>query len=524
MKLYCPHCGVKGVAEDSYRGKKVKCPKCLETFVAAEPVAVDRKEADEPAAAVAAEELIPSPSQADLREEEEILTEPEAPAEALPADEIVESETVEEEEPLTPPADDARLEEEKEAVLDWDEIAAEIEAKTVADELREAEEKEELPAGLFADTAEEEQTRPEAAVEQQIAEPFAAESADTDDRRPDREELSGAVAESVVQEEPPTEAAKAEEGREDHFIFEDRATGTGQVQEVEDKPYGVIKEQCWQCGKKNRSGVPFAASGGRLYCPACAPVAEPPPSFAGQNEGGPPPPEDTEVGVLPAFAMEGQPPRFTIGGALREAWEKTKGAKGPILAGSAVMYLTILFLAAAGGFLLPMFGYDLTAPDLDMTGEIGNFLFQALINAISVLFTAGLLFMGIRKVAGDPISWKMIFTGFSDSGKILVATILQAVFIVIGLLILVLPGIYLAIGYSMTIPLIVDRKMSPWQAMEASRKAVHRVWWRVLGLYLVMGLLFSVSMVPLGIGLIWTWPMFVILAGVVYRSLFSLEK
>jgi len=543
MKLYCPHCGVKGVADDSYRGKNIKCPKCQKIFIAAEP-----------AVAIASEALIPSESREELRDEEtltepEVPAEEEAPVEALPAEEIVESEAVEEiieveaareaveaesveemveeEELLTPPVNDARPEEEETAVLDWDEIAAEIEARTAEDERREAGEKEELPAGLFAETAEEEPALPEAEemAGPEIPEPLAAENAGTDDRLPDREELSGAVAESEVwQEEQLADAPTAEEGREDHFIFEDRPTGTEPVQEVEDQPYGMIKEQCWQCGKKNRSGVPFAASGGRLYCPACAPAAEPLSAFAGQSAGGPPPLQDTEDAEPPAFTTEGQPPRFTIGGALREAWQKTKGAKGPILAGSAVMYLTILFLAAGGGFLLPMFGYDLTAPAPGMAGQIGNFLFQALIDAISVLFTAGLLFMGIRKVAGDPISWKMIFTGFSDSGKILVATFLQSVLIIIGLLILVLPGIYLAIGYSMTIPLIVDRKMSPWQAMEASRKAIHLVWWRVMGLYLVMGVIFVISMVPLGIGSIWTWPMFIILAGVVYRSLFDVEK
>ena len=32
MKMLCPHCGVKGTADDSYIGKKVKCPKCEGTF------------------------------------------------------------------------------------------------------------------------------------------------------------------------------------------------------------------------------------------------------------------------------------------------------------------------------------------------------------------------------------------------------------------------------------------------------------------------------------------------------------
>ena len=32
MKMLCPHCGVKGAADDSYRGKMVKCPKCETVF------------------------------------------------------------------------------------------------------------------------------------------------------------------------------------------------------------------------------------------------------------------------------------------------------------------------------------------------------------------------------------------------------------------------------------------------------------------------------------------------------------
>ena len=32
MKMFCPHCGVKGSADDSYIGRMVRCPKCKETF------------------------------------------------------------------------------------------------------------------------------------------------------------------------------------------------------------------------------------------------------------------------------------------------------------------------------------------------------------------------------------------------------------------------------------------------------------------------------------------------------------
>jgi len=71
------------------------------------------------------------------------------------------------------------------------------------------------------------------------------------------------------------------------------------------------------------------------------------------------------------------------------------------------------------------------------------------------------------------------------------------------------------------LPLILDQEMSAWEAMEASRKAIHKVWWKVAGTLFLMGLIYTVSALPLGIGLIWTVPMFIVLGGVIYRCLFD---
>jgi len=65
--------------------------------------------------------------------------------------------------------------------------------------------------------------------------------------------------------------------------------------------------------------------------------------------------------------------------------------------------------------------------------------------------------------------------------------------------------------------------MNPWQAMEASRKAIHKLWWRFFGLYLAVGLLCFVAIIPLGIGLIWMLPASIVIAGVAYCCLFRDE-
>jgi uncharacterized membrane protein len=211
---------------------------------------------------------------------------------------------------------------------------------------------------------------------------------------------------------------------------------------------------------------------------------------------------------------------FAMGNIIREAWEKTKGAKGVIWAGSAVMYLVILVIVAGGVFLLS----SVAREPATLTQAIGSALFQTVTDLLSILFTAGLFLMGIKRAAGETIHWKMIFKGFSCAGKIVVTTILQFILISIGFLLLILPGIYLIVGYTMTIPLIIAKGVSPWQAMEMSRKAVHKIWWKVMGIYCIMVLIFMVSFIPLGIGLIWTWPMFIILVGVIYQHLFGEEK
>jgi len=462
---------VKGSADDSYHGQKVKCPKCRGIF-AALPIIAE----------VPPEEQVRSAP---------LIEEPAGPGE--PVSKVLDEDAVDmNDQPAA----------EQENVLAWADIVSEIDQE-MAEGVKREKEEEGDPANLdnfFSETAPTVDDLVMPVVEQRSDDPVEVGTAAVD------------VAPSGT--EPPVIAPAP------LFIGLPEAQGAEKIalDGVENKPYGMDKEQCWQCGKKDSVGVPFIASDGRIYCPDCVPVEKPEGVGAGA----------VAAGLMPEGAgrsyISPQEPRysFTIGGLLKEAWAKTKGVKGTVWAGSAVMYLALIVLVACGAFLLPS---QVNKHDgISITGALADVLFQLITNSVSVIFSAGLIAIGIRKVAGESVSWKMVFEGFSVAGKLIVATILQTLLVCIGFLLLILPGIYLAVGYAMTIPLIVDRKMSPWQAMETSRKAIHGEWWKIFGLFIVVGLIFMVSMVPLGLGLIWTWPMFIVLGGVVYRSLFGIEK
>jgi len=148
---------------------------------------------------------------------------------------------------------------------------------------------------------------------------------------------------------------------------------------------------------------------------------------------------------------------------------------------------------------------------------------QLVANWFSMLMTGGIMLIGVRHVLEQRVSWKMVFAGFSKAFSITMALILQTILITIGLLLLVIPGIYLSIGYTLVLPLILDKGMGPWEALEASRKAIHKKWWTVFGLYLVMVLICLIALIPLGLGLIWVVPMTFVLIGVLYVRLFGAD-
>ena len=94
----------------------------------------------------------------------------------------------------------------------------------------------------------------------------------------------------------------------------------------------------------------------------------------------------------------------------------------------------------------------------------------------------------------------------------------------IGTVLLVIPGIYLMIGYSYAMILMLDKDMGLWKALETSRKAVTKHWFKVLGFYIVIFIISILGSIPLGIGLIWTAPLSFIAYGTLYRNIFGVSK
>ena len=103
-------------------------------------------------------------------------------------------------------------------------------------------------------------------------------------------------------------------------------------------------------------------------------------------------------------------------------------------------------------------------------------------------------------------SFDMMKNALNFAPQAVVESIVSTIFISIGFLLLILPGIYLAVVYIFSKQFIVFKGKNFWEAMEASRKLVNKNWFGVFGLIIVAAIIGFFGFILLGIGILITLP------------------
>ncbi len=114
----------------------------------------------------------------------------------------------------------------------------------------------------------------------------------------------------------------------------------------------------------------------------------------------------------------------------------------------------------------------------------------------------GLYALYLKKIRGQSAMFGDLFLGFSLAfGSLLGAYLICGLLTCLGLLLCIAPGIYLAVSWVFALPLVIDKEMDFWAAMELSRKVVARHWWLMFGFLLVVGLLALAGLLACLIGI-----------------------
>ena len=205
--------------------------------------------------------------------------------------------------------------------------------------------------------------------------------------------------------------------------------------------------------------------------------------------------------------------------SLGEAWRGLKGFKLKCHIALALYMAVFIGLGIAFGVFAGIVSN--TGADPSVVGVL-SLVFQIVITVIALPMSIAVMVMGMRHANSKSVSAGEIFRHFGVMGTLALAYVIMTIMIMLGLVLLVLPGIYLMFAYIYSMPLIVEKKLGAWRALEASRKATTKVWFRLVGLLLLIGVINMLGFVTL-IGWIWTIPWTILTFSIIYQKIFGVE-
>jgi serine/threonine protein kinase len=217
-------------------------------------------------------------------------------------------------------------------------------------------------------------------------------------------------------------------------------------------------------------------------------VSDPPPSS-------PPPPDGA------AFAKEivSRNYELNIGGCLSRGWALVKKDFWPLVGVTALVLVLLSVVSSAG-------------EQVSKNGSQTTSILALLVNGPLM---GGLYLYYLKKIRGESASVETAFSGFSKRFlHLFLGSFVTLVLTGLGFVCFILPGIYLLVAWIFTLPLIIDKQLDFWPAMELSRKMITKHWWKFLAFGIVLALLCFAGLLACGFGLFITAP--IALASLMY--------
>ena len=141
---------------------------------------------------------------------------------------------------------------------------------------------------------------------------------------------------------------------------------------------------------------------------------------------------------------------------------------------------------------------------------------------MKAVLMGGLFRYYLKLVRGESAELGDAFSGFSRSlVPLLLLGLVTTILETCGFVLCVLPYIYLATAWAFSLPLVIDRQMDFWPAMELSRKVVSRHWFVVFGFFLVNALVACSGILIFCCGIIATAPLAGLAMMYAYEDIFG---
>jgi hypothetical protein len=282
---------------------------------------------------------------------------------------------------------------------------------------------------------------------------------------------------------------------------------------------GII---CVECGKSFPADEVIQYNGQNV-CAACKPVF-----IQRIKEGASPNPMAGQAG-LTAEELLNRDYEVRSGESFSKAWKMTTSKFGTMVGAGAVVFLLsficgiipfVGFLfqlalqgALMGGLWLTMLKQSRTgdAEVGDVFGGFGKRYVQLLLANVvqTLLIWACMLPVGLAAGIAIP--------GLAKSGSAVGMGVFGFLIILVGLGVLM----FLSVCWAFTLPLVADKGLAFWPAMELSRKMVMKHWGSVCGACITAGLFAMLGALACGIGFFVTGVVAIAMLTFIYEDIFG---
>ncbi len=127
--------------------------------------------------------------------------------------------------------------------------------------------------------------------------------------------------------------------------------------------------------------------------------------------------------------------------------------------------------------------------------------------------------MGVNQARGIKTTVFTIFQYFPLLFLVALTQLVTSILVQLGLVLLLLPGIYFYVASSFALMLVADRKMTPISAIILSCRVFNAYWTQISAIFGVFVLLFASVPLTLGFSLIWVLPFYFSMMGLLYQEL-----
>lgn len=199
---------------------------------------------------------------------------------------------------------------------------------------------------------------------------------------------------------------------------------------------------------------------------------------------------------------------FSYQDIVKESWEALKKHYGMIVG----LFLFVWMILTAFFLLVGM--TQNAAPGL-------SFLLSLALTGLGAFLSLGMIRCMLRIVDHQPVEFNLIFSGGDVFAVFLLGSLLYSLVVFIGMLVFIIPGIYLSLKYSCVHYLIADKGCGVAEAFKISGRITSGYKRHLFALGFLAGAFNFLGMMLFGVGILLTVPLTILFFPIAYRKLMA---